>query len=370
MDSPKSDKFTLSPIHLFFLLYVSLVGAGLMDFQRYVSASSGQDGWIAVLAASLFVVLMIWMMYGILSRQAPPGANLVDVNRRYFGKAIGAALNVCFVVYFLWGAFVTLRFYLQVIEVWIFPEMNQWPLVICIFALLYYTVSGGIQTVAGICFWGTLSIFLFVLPQCLPVLPYLHPHNMTPVLDHSAAELFDSTRLMARQFLGCLVLMAVFPYIKEGGRSSKWSYGAAGAAAFIYILMLLLALMYFSPQQLKETVWPTLSVVSIIHVPLMQRLEYVVLNMWLLKMVSNISVGLWAACHSLKQQLRIRPRISLAGALIGFLILFYLVDDPGDTRRIISLYMKTGEYLVFAYIPIVFVISRFSGKTGTSQVGK
>lgn len=159
MDTTKSDKYTLSAIHLFFLLYVSLVGAGLMDFQRHVAALSEQDTWIAVLAASLFIVFMIWMMYGILARQEAAGANLVAVNKRYFGPVVGAALNLCFVLYFLWGAFLTLRFYLQVIEVWIFPEMNQWPLVLCIFILLYYTVSGGIQTVAGICFWGRSASF-------------------------------------------------------------------------------------------------------------------------------------------------------------------------------------------------------------------
>ncbi|MFC3799525.1 GerAB/ArcD/ProY family transporter [Cohnella sp. GCM10012308] len=360
----KSDKYTLSAVHLFFLLYVSLVGAGLMDFQRYAAAVSEQDTWIAVLAASLFIALLIWMMYGILARQGAQGANLVAVNQRYFGRAIGAVLNLCFVLYFLWGAFVTLRFYLHVIEVWIFPEMNQWPLVLCVFGLLYYTVSGGIQTVAGICFWGTLSIFLFVLPQTALVYPFLHPQNLMPAFDHSVEAIFGSTRLMARQFLGCVALMAVYPFIKEGARSAKWAYMSAGAAAFIYLVMLLLALMFFSPQQLKETVWPTLSIVSIIHVPLMQRLEYVVLNLWLLKMVSNISLGLWAACHSLKQQLRVRPRIALAGALALFTIIFYIDNDPGDTRRMIELYAKSGEFLVFLYVPLVFVISRFSAKAG------
>jgi len=367
MSKQISDKYTVSPIHLFFLMYTCLVGAGLMNFQRNVISGAGSDAWLSVIAAILFITVLIWMMFRILSRQSLEGANLTSINRRYFGRFLGTGLNLGFILYFVLGAFVTFRSYLLVIQVWIFPVMSIWPISLLILGLVYYTVSGGFQTVVGICFWGTILIFVFLLPQTFMVAPYLHPRNLLPLLNHSPTEMLQSTRQMSHQFLGCGVLLVIYPYIQNGERSRKWAYSAAAIAASVYLLMLLTAIMYFSPKQVQDMIWPTLSIISMIELPFMQRMEYFVLTLWLLKMLANIALGIWVSCHSLKVGLRLKPRISLACILLLFIPLLYMIREPQDIRMISGLYASMGEYLVFLYIPVLFFISLIANSRGKSS---
>ena len=74
--------------------------------------------------------------------------------------------------------------------------------------------------------------------------------------------------------------------------------------------------MYFNHGQMKEHLWPTLSLISIIEMPLIQRMEYLVLSFWLLKILSIITLGTWAACHCLKLERAIKPSLGLKLAIV------------------------------------------------------
>ena len=64
------NRYSMSPIHLYFVLYVSLVGVGLMNFQ-YKMRGAEKDGWISILAAAVMISIILKMMFVLLSRQSP-----------------------------------------------------------------------------------------------------------------------------------------------------------------------------------------------------------------------------------------------------------------------------------------------------------
>ncbi|ANS74575.1 hypothetical protein AWM70_08235 [Paenibacillus yonginensis] len=358
MNRPVSDKFTVSPIHMFFLIYVSLVGIGMMSFQHDLVSIAGADAWIATLLSLLVVFILIWMMFRILEMQPPGQEHLAAINRRYFGNVLGRTLNIIFVLYFVIGAFYALRFYLEVIQVWIFPLMNLWPISLLILALAYYLVTGGFQTVAALCFWGTLFMLIFVVTQVVMVFPYLHGRNLLPVYVHRTSEIIQASRTMCQQFLGCEMLLVFYPYIQSREKSRKWAYWAVAHSGFIYLLVLFISLTYFTPNQMDKLLWPTLSIISMIELPLMQRTEYMVLTFWLVKLLANIGLTIWASCQLLKKDMNIKPRIGLGWIMGVFMVLMFFVTKPSQLKGLSVLYNQTGEYLVLLFIPFLFVLSQ------------
>ncbi|GGA25511.1 GerAB/ArcD/ProY family transporter [Paenibacillus physcomitrellae] len=358
MNRPVSDKFTVSPIHMFFLIYVSLVGIGMMSFQHDIVSIAGSDAWMATLLSLLVVFVLIWMMFRILEVQRPGEEHLAAINRRYFGKFLGMTLNIVFALYFVMGAFYAFRFYLEVIQVWIFPLMNLWPISLLILALAYYMVTGGFQTVAAICFWGAVFMLIFVVSQVVMVFPYLHGRNLLPVYVHQTSELIQASRTMSQQFLGCEMLLVFYPYIQSREKSRKWAYWAVAHSGFVYLLVLFISLTYFTPNQMEELLWPTLSIISMIELPLMQRTEYMVLTLWLVKLLANIGLAIWASCQLLKKDMNIKPRVGLGWIMGIFIALMFLVTKPNQLKLMSVLYNHIGEYLVFLFIPLLFILSQ------------
>lgn len=116
--------------------------------------------------------------------------------------------------------------------------------------------------------------------------------------------------------------------------------------------------MYFSEGQLREIFWPTLNMLKIIEGPVFQRVEYLAISMWLIKILANISLSLWVACRGMKNVFQIKPRASLLVFLVGILILVSIVKDLTIFRWIFEFYSDVGLYFIYVYIPIMFVVTQ------------
>ncbi|WP_395858220.1 GerAB/ArcD/ProY family transporter [Cytobacillus firmus] len=80
--------------------------------------------------------------------------------------------------------------------------------------------------------------------------------------------------------------------------------------------------------------------------------------MWLIKILANISLSLWAACRGMKNVFKIKPRASLLAFLVGILILEYFVKEPNIFQWISKFYLDAGLYFIYGYIPFMFVVTQ------------
>lgn len=359
MNQEINKKFSVSPYLLVFIIYSSVIDAGMMYFQRDLVKDAGYDAWLSILIAAAAVHIIIWMMYKILSSSNQPDTTIVSLNRRYFGKLIGTDLNLFIALYFCLGAFCTFRTYIEVVQVWIFPYMQMIPITLVALVLIYYAVSGGFRTVTGLSFWSTCSIFLFIAPLTIMVISYLHPQNLLPILNHSTVQILKSAETMFPHFLGFEVLLVMYPFIEQQSKSQKWAQLAIVITIGMYMLVCLVAFMYYSQGQIIHTIWPTLNMISIVEFPLMQRVEYLVISIWFIKMLANISLGLWSSTRSLKLAIRANPRISLIVILVLFIAGQLIVKDHDRLQSVNYFYGMTGIYFTAVFIPLMFIITRF-----------
>lgn len=350
------DKLEVSPYFVFFLMYAAMVEIGNLNFQRIIIKHAGYNAWISVLVTGICIHLIIWMMYRICSSNED--IDLTLINRQCFGKWFGKALDLSIVCYFFCGAFLTFRNYIDIIQMFFFPETSMILVSLVVFVLLYYIISGGFRTVAGISLWGVLSSVLLVTPISLLVYKYLHPQNLLPLWNHSVTDVLLSAKSMVFQFLGIEALLLYYPFIKTPAKSQKWAHIAIMAVTAYYLYILVLTFMFYSEGHLKQIAWPTIHMVMIVKLPLIQRLEYFVIPILFIKIAACIALGLWAACRGAKNALHIRQPISLIVFLAGFLILTILIKEHALVIRLTEWYSSVGFYFIFAYIPLLFVLTR------------
>ncbi|XEC97645.1 GerAB/ArcD/ProY family transporter [Paenibacillus tarimensis] len=344
----------ISPYLIIFLLYVSTVGVGILSYQRKISEHAGYNAWISVILTGISIHIILWMIYKILSSDRD-GQDIITINNKLFGKVLGNLLNSATVLYIVYGAFVKLKVYIELIQVWLFPVMNILPVSIVIALLIYYAVSGGFRSVTGISVWATVFSITSVIPQVFMVLPFLHPLNLLPPLNHSATDILLSSKSMVFEYMGFETLLIFYPFIKTPAKSQKWAHILVLLDTFLYLIILIIAFMFFSEGELRHSVWPTLDMISIFEVPLLQRLEYFAISLWLIKIIAGISVYLWVACRGMKSVFHIRQRNSLVVFLIAIVTLNYFITDHRSIERVSELYGTIGFYFIYAYIPFMFV---------------
>jgi spore germination protein (amino acid permease) len=357
MKNPVDEKHQISPSLIVPLLYVSMVGVGVLNFQRELAEHAGYNAYISVVLVGISINIILWMIYNIL-RSNQEHLDVTAINKSCFGKIAGNLINFAIVLYFCVGAYMEFRAYIEVIQVWVFPSMNMLLLCTILLLLIYYTVSGGVRSVTALSFFGLLITITFIIPENLLVLPYTHPLNMMPLFNHSITDILLSSKYMIYQFMGFEALLLFYPFIKSPAKSQKWAHLTVVFVTLMYLMIIIITFMYFSEGQLLQIFWPTLNMLKIIEGPVLQRVEYLAISMWLIKILANISLNLWAACRGMKNVFQIKPRASLLAFLVVILILEYFVKEPNIFQWISEFYLDAGLYFIYGYIPLMFVVTK------------
>ncbi|MEH7237119.1 spore germination protein [Bacillus sp. JJ1562] len=348
----------VSPFFVFFLVHSMQVGVGMLGFQRIIAKSAGYDSWISVILAGLMVHIIVWIMYKILNHSK---GDIIDVHKEVFGKWIGGFLSLFLIVYFMTMSVTVLRTYIEVIQVWMFPEFSVWVFGFFTLVLAYYIILGGFRTVTGISFFSVVLPFYIILVVFYP-LDYAHVRNLWPIMNHSFLDIAKASKDMTLSVIGFETLLLYYPFIKNPEKSQKWAHLGVLATTMLYLIAAITATMFFSADQLDKKIWATLSMFKVVIMPFVERFEYVGIASWFLVILPNICIPLWGASRGLKKVFSVQQRKVLLFILPVVLVATTLFKTRPQIDILNNYTSKFGLYAVFVYIPILFVITLVNRK--------
>lgn len=352
----EEKQFQISPFLVFFLVHSVQLGVGVFGFQRTIMKSAGNDAWMAVIAAGVLVSMVIWVMYMLLNRHQK---DLIDIHKGLFGKWIGGFLSLIWIIYWLMIGIVVLRSYIEIVQVWLFPVMNIIMFSIVLLIPVYYCVSGGFRIVAGISFLGVVVPFYIFLTFLFPI-EYAHFRNLLPIWNHSIKDIAISTKDMMLSYLGFSTLLMYYPYIKHPKKSQKWAQLGNLLTGFIYLFILIISIGFYSEKQISKNTWATLSMWKIVELPFVERFEYIGITSWVLIILPNICLSIWAASQGVQKIFNMKPKRILVIVVFFLLILLCsaVVIEGRENIDLVGKYMSLiGLCLIFIYIPILTLAS-------------
>jgi spore germination protein AB len=352
------ERFLISPFLVFFLISSIQLGVGILGFQRIIAKAAGYDSWISIIAAGIIVVLIIGLMYRILEKA---DGDIFSVHQNLFGKWVGNAISTIFMIYLLAFSIIVLRTFIEVIQVWMFPEFNVPIFGLYFLMLSYYVITGGFRTVTGI------SLFSIILPSYLVFtlffpLKYADLGNLLPVFDHSIMELVNATKGMTLSMMGFEVLFVFYPFIKKPEKSRKWAYLAVGYSTLLYLLYALTAFLFFSEAQLEKQIWATLSMWKVVELPFVARFEYIGVASYILIILPNICLALWASSRAVKRIFSVKQKPALIVQMIIVLGVISLLNSRQTINVANDLLAQVGFYFNFVYVPFLFIFSLIRSK--------
>ncbi|MBM6617046.1 GerAB/ArcD/ProY family transporter [Bacillus suaedaesalsae] len=348
----------VSSFLVFYLVHSMQIGVGILGFQRIVAKTSGNDAWIAILVAGIGIHVLIWMIYKIFATQH---GDITDVHRAIFGKWIGGALSSLIIIYCILLGITLLRTYIEIIQVWVFPEFNAMIFSVFFLALVFYIINGGFRAVTGIAFFGVVLPFYIVLAFLFPI-KFSFFQNLFPILDHSIKDIAMAAKGSTLSFIGFEMLLIYYPFIKDAGKSQKWAHMGNVLTILLYLIAMIVSIGFFSQEQLERNIWATISMLKIAELPFVERIEYIAISSWILIILPNICIALWGASRVAKRVFNKRQRVFLLLFLAITALLTTYIDTRTQIDMLNNITAQIGFYFIYGYIPFLFVISIIRSK--------
>lgn len=351
MSQPVAENTKISPFLIYYLIISMQIGIGILGFQRVIAKDAGYDSWISVIIAGLSIHLILWMMYKILETV---DGDMIKVHQYILGEKLGKFFSSFFIFYFCLYATTVLRSFIEVIQVWMFPDISVFWFAFAFYALCIYIVFGGFRTVTGIAFFGTvLPVYLvFIFAYALP---YSDISNIQPIMNHSIKDLMKAYFHMSLTYTGYETLLFVYPFIKNPQQSKKWAHLSVLTTTIIYTALSLVTFSYFAEKQLQETIWPTLNIWKIVEMPFVERFEYIGIANWNLIVLPNVCVSLWIASRLMKQIFKLRQRKGVMITSLICLVGSSMVSTRLEINTLSNFFGYTSFALNSLYIPCLFV---------------
>jgi spore germination protein AB len=358
MQQPVPERLQISPFLVLYLIMSMQIGIGVLGYQRIIAQAAGYDAWISVLGAGLSIHIIVWMIYKICGTVE---GDIVAANAYVFGKKIGALVSTFFIIYLLIFALAVLRTFIEVIQVWMFPEMSIFWFSLVFLMLSVYIVFGGFRTVTGIAF------FCIVLPSYLLLtfgfaLRFADFRNLLPIFDHSLKEFATSAFKMSLTYIGFEIPLFFYPFIKDAPKSQKWAHLGVFLTTMIYTLLAIITFMYFSEAQLAKSIWATLEMWKIVTMPFVERFEYIGIANWNLIILPNICIALWGASIILKRAFKLRQRKGVIILAIVCLISILFLDTRAKINFLNDWTGKIGFAVTYVYVPFLFFATMIAKK--------
>ncbi|WP_173918977.1 GerAB/ArcD/ProY family transporter [Halobacillus sp. Marseille-Q1614] len=346
----------VSPFFVLFILVAIQIGIGVLGFQKYIVEGMGYDAWIAILLAGLLVHLYIYMIYSIMKKS---NVDIIYLNQILLGKWVGNIVNLIFILYLLFLSLTVLRTYIEIVQVWMYRQLNTWVIAFIILTLVAYVIKGGFRSVVGICFISVVIPSFLVVTLYFP-LQYAHFGNLLPLGEFTFDELVTSTRNMVLSYLGFELILFFYPFIKNGETSQRWAHFGNIITIFIYLVIGVVSFAYFSEPYLLKTEWATLSLWKIVEFPFLARFEYIGVTTWLIVILPILCLWLWASSRGIKH---LFPKVTQKRILNILLIVIFISVGFIETRSQISLLntisSRVGLYFLGVYIPLLYLITLF-----------
>ncbi|WP_341302861.1 GerAB/ArcD/ProY family transporter [Lysinibacillus sp. FSL H8-0500] len=352
---------------LFFVMHSAQIGVGVQGFQRIVFQDAKHDAWISVLLAGIATHIVTFFMIKTLEIY---GANdLYGIQQDIFGKLIGNVLNILYIFYCFMSFFSILRNYIEVIQAWIFPSISAWFLAITLLIIIIYAFTGGLRVIVGVSFFSVV-LSLWIIPMLAFPLKFSSINSLLPVLETDFRSILKGAKSMTFTIIGFEILMVIYPFLNDKKHVQKYAHLSLLATTAIYVAVMAVSITYYSNEEIVKTVWATLTLFSFISFPFIERFEFMAVCFWMLIILPNLCLYLWAAYRGAIRLVNIgHTKFVWLFAFFIFLGTLF-VQTRVQINAINNQFANIAFYAIFVYPIVLWIIAALKKKITTKKEQK
>lgn len=361
MDKEKYEKLTSSQLTACLSGFV--LGAGVLILPRILAEAVYQDAWISACIALVYPLYIV-LVSSYIAKEHPEN-NILNINRKYFGKFFGNMINGIFGLQFFIYSGTVIGDYNRIAEISIVGFLS--PLKVIIFCIIAtaYAASKGVKV------FGKLSevINVFIIPVILITLFVFKEGsigNFKPAFDAGLPDIIKISKSALYFYIGFEGLVLIHPYVQKGVDIKKASLKAFAFCSIIWVWSVAATIIYLGPDLIKKSLWPFTLVYSSVNFPIINNVRYIFMFSWSLATFRLLSG------HILLSHTVINDFIKINMSSIFYVTLpllgayAYIATDTLIRQKIVNTIPLFYVIFNILFLSSIMLISRFK-KKGTSK---
>lgn len=337
---------------LFFMIFQSQIGIGLLSLPVSVHKYTQSDGWISVLIAGFsiqVVIVLLWiLLWGF------KGKTIYEITVIVFGKFLGKIINFFYMLFFLLVMSLLSLLFADLLKKWI---LNYTPFSILILLLILTGIYIGKNNLRVLARLYTLATGVIIISIALPwfafstniQLAYLFPIGQSG-LKNMVIGAHDAIVAM----IGFELMLMILPFVEGTYKQSLKNISLANMmVTLFYGYFSVSCYLIFSPEEIKIVPEPVLYILKAVNFTWIERLDLIFLSIWIIPMSTSFVTYLYlsssGAANLFHKGKRKHPVWYLP--LIVFLIGLFLSSESGIEQ--FGKYVSFSSYAFIVLIPLL-----------------
>lgn len=264
-----------------------------------------QDAWLSVITAGLFgagvAVLSVWAA---LQR---PKLSPVQAALSIYGKWLGFPVALLYVGFYAWMFHLVLRNVLDFGSMVLLPGTPGRAIVSLMAAVTYYGVWHGLEPIVRVGFQTLVAIAIANIAMPFLLVTQISIRELAPILTHGLSPILQAA-LPAFGWLGeAFVAMTLVPHLSEQKNAYRWALIGVGAGTLILTFHTTMTILVMGPELPARFIYPVHLLVQQIAVAhILERIEIVLITVWLSGMYVKLTMLLFAASEGAGQLLGLK----------------------------------------------------------------
>ncbi len=295
------------------------IGTSILEVPSVLAVKTNQDAWITAIIGTGIGFLVIWLYTAIALWF--PHFTYVQINEKVYGKWIGKAVSVIFVMMSLLYASTLLFQSGNFFNTHIMPNTPMSALNILMAGIMVMGVYLGLETIARSAeIFGAFFFITFIVFTVL-IAPDIQLDNIKPVFEAKPKTMIKSSFFFVLMSSGnAIVLLMIFPSFVNKVKQAKKSFLIGNLiGGLIIILITFLSISVLGSAKTTNEIYPSYELAKRISVGnFIERIEVLMALLWIISLYFKLILYFYATILAIAQILNLkdyRPLIMPMGII-------------------------------------------------------
>lgn len=338
------------------ILISSIIGVGVLRLPLIAVQTADTGAPLLTALAVLFSFYGLWIMTKLGLRF--PKQSIIEYSEMIIGKWLGKLYSFVLIVFFTILTGLAAREFGAVI---LTAVLQETPLEVTVLVMLVMAAIYTRENFNTFAYIHNFYVPAILIPGFIIVITSLSKANflyLEPVLGNISTQSLTGTLTITALFQGAFIITIIIPVMEKPKKAMKAAIWGIAISGGFFVMMVAAALSLFGPEELKESMWPTLELARATQLPgnLLQRLDIVFLPVWVTAVFTTIYSNYMFTAHALKRLFQLKDHKMMAFFLLP--IVFLVAMLPKETFQLYRVIHFVGllGICVTIVVPTLLVI--------------
>lgn len=352
-----SDNQQISFRQLQILIILDLLGTTIITLPRRTVEYANQDGWIIVIG--LVILLVVYSFILSTLGDMFKGQTIIEFGRNLLPKFLYYIIILGLILKILVATAMELRVFSEIVHENLLYNTPMEVLTLSLLLVASYIARKGIEARARL---GEILIVLMFIPLFfILIVAVMQPNfdNLLPAFKTPPKDILRGIGNLSFHFNGLEFLLLVYPFLRNKNNSKKPICEAIIVLGVLMVIITVITIAYFGPDDVENQIWPVLQLVQGIRLTsvFMQNQDALIISFWILSVFMFIGAGLNFTSIIFSRLTKSDSSFHFVLPLIPVLyVLSLLPQNIVETYMIIDWFQKYFGIAYLFVIPLILII--------------